>query len=165
MKALGIQVSGQEMDDLFKRFDTDRDGKLGYAEYLQLLGYKSVNTPALSSRRLWETTIALEGCVGFTNIARSERPRRVAGRNAAAAAAVYPTDGLLTGWPFSFLKDRPSLHCTVRRRAEGIWHPWEPTAMVRLVAVCLCSSHREWRPFKWYCSRIGCTERQHQQQR
>ena len=52
MKTLGIQVSGQEMDDLFKRFDTDRDGKLGYAEYLQLLGYKSVNTPAVSSRRL-----------------------------------------------------------------------------------------------------------------
>ena len=48
MKSLRIDVSPQEMDDLFKRFDTDGDGRLGYAEYLQLLGFNSVNVSAVS---------------------------------------------------------------------------------------------------------------------
>ena len=51
MKTLRIDVSSQEMDDLFHRFDTDGDGRLGYAEYLQLLGFNSANAPTATRRR------------------------------------------------------------------------------------------------------------------
>ena len=51
MKTLRIDVSSQEMDDLFHRYDTDGDGRLGYAEYLQLLGFNSANAPTATRRR------------------------------------------------------------------------------------------------------------------
>ena len=39
LKVLRVDVSSREIDDLFRRFDTDGDGRLGYAEYLEFLGF------------------------------------------------------------------------------------------------------------------------------
>ena len=40
LKVLRVDVSSREIDDLFREYDTDGDGRLGYSEYLQLLGTK-----------------------------------------------------------------------------------------------------------------------------
>ena len=39
LKVLRVDVSSREIDDLFRRFDVDGDGRLGYNEYLSLLGF------------------------------------------------------------------------------------------------------------------------------
>ena len=40
LKVLRVDVSSREIDDLFREYDADGDGRLGYSEYLQLLGKK-----------------------------------------------------------------------------------------------------------------------------
>ena len=39
LKVLRVDVSSREIDDLFRRFDVDGDGRMGYSEYLSFLGF------------------------------------------------------------------------------------------------------------------------------
>lgn len=41
LKKLRVDISSRDVDDLFRRFDVDNNGRLNYNEYLALLGFKN----------------------------------------------------------------------------------------------------------------------------
>ena len=54
LKKLRIDISSRDVDDLFRRFDVDNNGRLNYNEYLELLGFKNSSRDLLRDRdRRW----------------------------------------------------------------------------------------------------------------
>ena len=57
LKKLRIDISSRDIDDLFRRFDVDNNGRLNYNEYLELLGFKNSSRDLLRDRdRRWNTS-------------------------------------------------------------------------------------------------------------
>ena len=50
LKKLRIDISSRDIDDLFRRFDVDNNGRLNYNEYLELLGFKNSSRDLLRDR-------------------------------------------------------------------------------------------------------------------